>query len=54
MKKPKYSIAMISRNTPQWLKEIRAKAKRKGLDKLTMREINQEIRAARKESGKGK
>lgn len=35
--------------TPDWLKEIQAEAKRKGLNKLTMREINAEIAAYRRE-----
>jgi hypothetical protein len=35
--------------TPDWLKEIGAEAKRKGLNKLTMRQIDAEIAAARKE-----
>jgi hypothetical protein len=34
---------------PDWLKEIHAEAKRKGLDKLTMEEIDAEIAAARRE-----
>ena len=34
---------------PQWLKEIWAESKRKGLDKLTMRQINAEIAAYRRE-----
>jgi prevent-host-death family protein len=34
---------------PEWLREIRAEAKRKGLDKLTMRQIDAEITAARRE-----
>jgi prevent-host-death family protein len=35
--------------TPKWLREIQEDAKRKGLHKLTMREINAEITAARRE-----
>ena len=35
--------------TPEWLKAIGAEAKRKGLNKLTMRQIDAEIAAARKE-----
>jgi len=35
--------------TPDWLKRIGAEAKRKGLNKLTMRQIDAEIAAARKE-----
>lgn len=35
--------------TPDWLKQIGAEAKRKGLNKLTMRQIDAEIAAARKE-----
>jgi hypothetical protein len=34
---------------PDWLKQIGAEAKRKGLSKLTMRQIDAEIAAARKE-----
>jgi prevent-host-death family protein len=34
--------------TPEWLKAIGAEAKQKGLDKLTMRQIDAEIAAARK------
>ena len=34
---------------PDWLKEIGAEAKRKGLDKLSMRRIDAEIAAARRE-----
>jgi hypothetical protein len=34
---------------PDWLKAIQADAKRKGLDKLTMEEIDVEIAAARRE-----
>jgi hypothetical protein len=35
--------------TPDWLKQIGAEAKRKGLNKLTTRQIDAEIAAARKE-----
>ena len=35
--------------TPDWLLEIGAEAKRKGLDKLSMRQIEAEIAAARRE-----
>ena len=35
--------------TPKWLKDIQADAKRKGLDKLTMANIDEEIAAARRE-----
>ncbi len=35
--------------TPGWLKDIQADAKRQGLDKLTMEEIDAEIAAARRE-----
>ena len=38
--------------TPAWLKAIGAEAKRKGLDKLTMRQIDAEIAAARRERRK--
>lgn len=34
---------------PQWLKAIRAEAKRQGLNQLTLREINREIKAVRKQ-----
>lgn len=34
---------------PDWLKEIQDDAKRKGLDKLTMADIDAEIAAARRE-----
>ena len=37
---------------PQWLKEIQASAKRNGVDKLTMRQIDAEIAKARRERGK--
>jgi PHD/YefM family antitoxin component YafN of YafNO toxin-antitoxin module len=35
--------------TPNWLQEIGVEAKAKGLNKLTMRQIDAEIRAARRE-----
>ena len=35
--------------TPDWLKNIQSEAKRKGLDKLTMEEIDEEIAASRRE-----
>jgi prevent-host-death family protein len=35
--------------TPTWLGQIGAEAKRKGLNKLTMRQIDAEIAAARRE-----
>jgi len=38
--------------TPAWLKAIGAEAKRKGLNKLTMRQIDAEIAAARRERRK--
>ena len=34
---------------PDWLQQIGVEAKRKGLNKLTMRQIDAEIAAARKE-----
>ena len=34
---------------PDWLKDIQADAKRKGLDKLTMSDIDAEIAGARRE-----
>jgi hypothetical protein len=37
---------------PDWLKKSWENAKRNGLNKLTMREINAEIAAARKEKGR--
>ena len=39
---------------PQWLKAIQAEAKRKGLDKLKMRDINRIIAEVRSESRKTK
>ena len=36
-------------NAPDWLKDAWAESKRKGTDKLTMREINAEIAATRRE-----
>ena len=38
--------------TPAWLKAIGAEAKRKGLNKITMRQIDAEIAAARRERRK--
>jgi len=38
--------------TPDWLRQIGAEAKRKGLNKLTMRQIDAEIAATRKERRK--
>jgi prevent-host-death family protein len=35
--------------TPDWLKEIGTEAKRKGLNKLSMRQIDAEIAAARRD-----
>lgn len=35
--------------TPEWLLQIGSEAKRKGLNKLTMRQIDAEISTARKE-----
>ena len=35
--------------TPDWLKQIGSEAKRKGLNKVTMRQIDAEIDAARRE-----
>ena len=35
--------------TPDWLKDIQADAKRKGLDKLTMADIDAEIAATRRD-----
>ncbi len=34
---------------PEWLKAIRAEAKRKGLDRLTMRQIDAQVAAYRRE-----
>lgn len=34
---------------PQWLKAIRTEAKRQGLNQLTLRQINQEIKASQRE-----
>ena len=39
---------------PRWLKEIQAEAKRKGLDKLKMRDIDQIIAEARRETRREK
>jgi PHD/YefM family antitoxin component YafN of YafNO toxin-antitoxin module len=39
--------------TPDILKRIGEASKRKGTDKLTMRQIDAEIAAARRDSGKG-
>jgi prevent-host-death family protein len=33
---------------PRWLREVRAEARRKGLDQLSMREINREVAASRR------
>ena len=38
--------------TPDWLQEIGTEAKRKGLNKLSMRQIDAEIAAARRENDK--
>ena len=38
--------------TPDWLKEIGLEAKRKGLNKISMRQIDAEIAAARRERRK--
>ena len=35
--------------SPEWLQEMWAESKRAGLDKMTMREINDEIAVARRE-----
>ena len=35
--------------TPAWLQEIGAEAKRKGLNRLTMRQIDAEVAAARRD-----
>jgi hypothetical protein len=35
--------------TPDWLKDIGSEAKRKGLNQLSMRQIDAEIAAARRE-----
>jgi prevent-host-death family protein len=37
---------------PKWLADIQAASKRRGTDKLTMRQINAEIAAARREQKK--
>ena|SRR5581483_11159901 len=39
---------------PDWLKDIQAEAKRKGLNKLKMRDINQIIAEVRSETQKSK
>jgi prevent-host-death family protein len=38
--------------TPEWLKQIGAEAKRKGLNNLTMRQIDAEIAASRRDRRK--
>ena len=38
---------------PKWLKDIQAASKRRGTNRLTMRQINAEIGAARREQQKG-
>jgi hypothetical protein len=43
------SIDTIAPPRPKWLKDIAAEAKCKGLNKLSMRQINAEIAAARRE-----
>jgi prevent-host-death family protein len=37
---------------PQWLKDVQAASKRRGTDKLTMRQIDEEISTARRGQGK--
>ena len=39
---------------PAWLKDLWKESKRRGTDKITMREINAEIAAVRREQGKKK
>jgi prevent-host-death family protein len=39
---------------PRWLRDIQAEAKRKGLDKLTMSDINRVIAGVRREARKTK
>lgn len=39
---------------PEWLKDIQAEAKRKGLDKLNMRDINRVIAEVRSETRKSR
>ena len=42
----------LREQAPVWLKETWAASKRQGTDKLTMRQINAEVAAARRSSGK--
>jgi len=42
----------LGEQAPPWLKETWESSKRQGTDKLTMRQINAEVAAARKSSGK--
>ena len=44
----------IREQAPEWLKEIWAASKRRGTDKLTMKEINAEIAAHHREQGQKK
>ena len=40
--------------SPQWLKDIQAGSRRKGLDKLNMRDINRIIAEVRSQSSRGR
>jgi len=42
----------LSEEAPDWLKETWAASKRRGTDKLTMRQIDAEVAAVRRRSGK--
>jgi bifunctional DNA-binding transcriptional regulator/antitoxin component of YhaV-PrlF toxin-antitoxin module len=42
----------LRQEAPEWLKEIWTASKRRGTDKLTMRQIDAEIAAARRERAK--
>src|SRR5579872_4270648 len=44
----------LQADAPEWLTKIQRASKAKGTDKLTMREINAEIAAARRERAKPK
>ena len=42
-------LKQLREDRPQWMKDMHAEAKAKGLDKLTMREINETIAEVRRE-----
>jgi AbrB family looped-hinge helix DNA binding protein len=45
-------LKKLQDEAPTWLKEQWAASKRRGTDKLTMRQINEEVAAARRERAK--